>query len=461
MSFRVHPRSASRAVAALALMLSLALLSPGMAHAFQVFRHSSMTAEVLGRQGVSGNTLKMILQGTRWPDLNQCRSGCYCPEIVFYCDPSPSLVNYFSPFHFDNNKLFEGREHVEFYMNWARDGLAGPIPTTDAEREQVGKSFLRFGIALHAIQDFYAHSTWVENNRDLVRIGGRIDSAPLWNGEDHWGTGTTDVAGVTVAGVQTGYERLPTPPGSVSHAALNKDHANTTQGQIAVNRIFPFGLIGTYYEIASGQNGASGGSYRDLGLAPRHTIHAWQCLSAGCAIYQLPPVAPVPAGRDSEPTAARAALDVASLMAWANSDPGMGQLATYMDSVWTAAVQDSPQAFPAELFDPDGWPLPATTSVDDLIGPEARLLSPAWPNPTRGHVSIRFRLPRAGHVSLEMFDPAGRRVATLLDRHMEPGWKDVVWDGAHGSSEATPTGSYLCRLRAGDRTETCRVSLIR
>lgn len=102
-----------------------------------------------------------------------------------------------------------------------------------------------------------------------------------------------------------------------------------------------------------------------------------------------------------------------------------------------------------------------TTSVDDLLGPEARLLSPAWPNPSRGHVSIRFRLPRAGRVTLEMFDAAGRRVATLLDRHMEPGWKDVVWDGAHGSSEPVPTGSYVCRLRAGDRTESCRVSLLR
>ncbi len=455
MPLRAHVSFARRSVAALAAAISLIALAPRPSQAFQVFRHSSMTAEVLGRQGVTGNTLKMILQGVRWPDISQCRSGCYCPEIVFYCDPSASLVNYFSPFHFDNNKLFEGREHVEFYMGWARDSLGGPNPTTDAGRKRVGEAFVRFGIALHAIQDFYAHSTWVENNRDLVRIGGRIDSAPIWNGEDNWGTGSTVVGGVTVAGVQTGFERLPTPPGSVSHAALNKDHANTAQGQITVNRIFPATLIGTYYEIASGQNGPSGGSYRDLGLAPRHTIHAWQCLQAGCAIYQQPPIAPTPPARST------AALDVASLMAWANADPGMGAIASYMDSVWTAAVQDSPQAFPAELFDPNGWPLPATASVDDLIGPEARLLAPAWPNPSRGHVAIRFRLPHAVRVTLEMFDSAGRRVATLLDRDMEAGWKDVVWDGAHGSSEAVPTGSYLCRLRAGERTESCRVSLIR
>lgn len=442
-------------------LVLLTLLQIAPAHAFQVWRHSSMTTEVLGRQGVNGNVLSLIAQGARRPDINQCVAGCYCPEIVFYCDPSPGLVTYFSQFHYDNNQLAEGRAHVEIYMSMARDRLNVPPPTTEAGRREVGLGWIYFGVALHAIQDFYAHSTWVENNRDLVRIGGRIDSAPLWNGEDNWGTGSTVVGGVTVAGVQTGYERLPTPPGSVTHGALNKDHANTAQGQIAVNRIFPFGLIGTYYEIASGQNGASGGSYKDTGLAPRHTIKAWQCLQPGCAVYQLPEVAANEAASPARVARPFHAQDFAAILAFTNSDPGMTAAATFMDSVWNTADQDSPQTFPAYLFDEEGWPLPQSTSVEDVVGPVASSLDRVWPNPSRGHVSIRFRLPRAQHVTLDVFDTAGRKVATLVDHAMEPGWKEVVWDGARGTDRTLPSGSYLCRLSTAGRVETCRVSLLR
>ena len=444
-----------------ALLLALALSIAVPSHAFQVWRHSSMTGEVLARQGVGGNVLSLIQQGSRRPDINQCVSGCYCPEIIFYCDPSPSLVTYFSQFHYDNNQLAEGRAHVEIYMSLARDRIFNPVtPTTPEARRELGLGWIYFGVALHAIQDFYAHSTWVENNRDLVRIGGRIDSAPLWNGEDNWGTGSTVVGGVTVSGVQTGYERLPTPPGSVSHGALNKDHANTAQGQITVNRIFPAGLIGTYYEIASGQNGPSGGSYKDTGLAPRHTIKAWQCLQSGCAIYQLPEATEGPA-RLPRPASSTRVQDFAAAIAFTNSDAEMGDAAAFMDSVWAAADRDSPQAFPAHLFDDEGWPLPATTSIDDVVGPVASMLDRAWPNPSAGHVSIRFRLPRTQPVKLQVLDAAGRLVATLVDGTLEPGWKEVVWDGARGTDRVLPSGSYLCRLTTEGRAETCRVSLVR
>jgi len=300
----------------------------------------------------------------------------------------------------------------------------------------------------------------VELNHDFVSIGGRIDSAPMWNGEDNWGTGTANVAGIEVAGVQTGYERMSPPPGSVTHSQLNKDHANTPQGQKTVNRIFPFGLIGTYYEIASGQNGASGGSYKDTGLAPRHTIRAWQCLFLDCAIYQLPP-GPSATPASVAPARSAATMDIASTIAWVNSDPGMGAVAAFMDSIWAAADADSPSTYQYQLFDADGWPLPPNVSVTDLSRPVARVLDRAWPNPFAGHVSVRFYAPHAGHARLEVFDVSGRRLHTLVDQQLEPGWKDVIWDGKDASGRALPSGTYLCRLQAFGRSESCLLSLTR
>jgi|GEM_PF-5966469 len=460
------PRRAARPALALALALVPMLGVVRPVAAFEVLRHSNMTGEVLARQGVSGNVLSFIRQGVRWPDLTQCLAGCYCPAYlqVFCSDPDSNEVRQFSVSHFDNNMLSASRAHVELLMSLARSGLSGPgVPTDDAGRRAVGVALIFFGEALHAIQDFYAHSTWVELNRDLVRIGGRIESAPLWNGETTAGSGSATVGGVSVSGVQTGYVDLPVPDGSVTHAALNKDGPGTAQGQVAINRIFPFGLIGTYYEVASGQSGGSGAPYLDTGLAPRHTIKAWQCLASGCAIYNLPegpPAAPAgsAAGRGGE---GAAALDLAGLLAWVNADSGMTAAAARMDSLWEASDPDTPATFPRALFDADGWPLPSNVTAEDFVRPEARILDRAWPNPFRGRVSIRFYAPRAGHVRLDVFDLAGRRVHTLLDREVEPGWKDVLWSGHDAGGLALPSGAYLCRLEGFGRVESCRLSLVR
>lgn len=464
-TFPPRPRRAPAARALLAAIalpaaIALAAIVAAPAGAFEVFRHSALTGQVLARQGVAGNALGIIQQGVRWPDVNQCLTGCYCPAYlqVFCSDPDSNEVRQFSVWHFDNNMIPGSMANVELLMTLARSGLQGPPPTTAEGRRDLGVALLNFGKALHGIQDFYAHSTWIELNRDLIRIGGRIDSAPLWNGETTGGSGTADVGGVSVSGTQTGFVDLPVPAGSVTHDQLNKDSPGSTQGQIVVNRLFPGGRIGTYYEIASGQ--VNGGSYLDTGLAPRHTVRAWQCLASGCAIYNLPP-GPGAVSAAAAPAAPGVTLDLTSLLDWVNGDPEMGAAAALMESLWTASNPDSPSTFPRERFDADGWPLPENVSADDLVRPVARVLDRAWPNPFRGRIAIRFRAPTAGHVRLAVFDVAGRRVRTLVDREVAPGWKEVLWSGHDDAGAPLPNGTYLCRLEGFGRVESCRVSRVR
>lgn len=439
--------------------LSLLAAAPPASHAFEVLRHSNMTGEVLSRQGVSGNALSFIQQGVRWPDLTQCLSGCYCPAYlqIFCTDPDSNQVRQFSVSHYDNNMINESMNNVDLLMTLARSGLSRTTPpATDEERRAVGVAFMFFGEALHAIQDFYAHSTWIELNRDLIRIGGQIGSAPLWNGEQL--PGSVAVGGTTIQGTQTGFVDLPVPPGSVTHGQLNKDAPGTAQGSVVVNRIFPAGRIGSYYEIASGQVGGSFNSYQDAGLAPRHTVKAWQCLFAGCAIYDLPPAANASFEADRAGPPATTLLD---LVAWVNSDPAMTAAAHRMDSLWAASAADTPSTFPRELFDADGWPLPASVSVEDRVRPVARVLDGGWPNPFRGRTAIRFYAPRAGHVALEVFDLTGRRVHPLFAREVEPGWKEVWWSGTDAGGAPLPSGTYLCRLTGFGRVESCRLSLVK
>lgn len=84
-------------------------------------------------------------------------------------------------------------------------------------------------------------------------------------------------------------------------------------------------------------------------------------------------------------------------------------------------------------------------------GPDAVLMAPPFPNPARGRVSLRFALPTASRVNLDVFDAAGRRVARLLDGEVAAGWHIAEWGALANGSAA---GVYFARLTtpAGGRT---------
>lgn len=76
-------------------------------------------------------------------------------------------------------------------------------------------------------------------------------------------------------------------------------------------------------------------------------------------------------------------------------------------------------------------------------------LHPASPNPFERSAQIRFELPQASRVQLEIFDAQGRRVRTLTDRMFEPGEHVLLWDGSGTSGRRLGPGVYLVRMRAG------------
>ena len=76
----------------------------------------------------------------------------------------------------------------------------------------------------------------------------------------------------------------------------------------------------------------------------------------------------------------------------------------------------------------------------------------ARPNPFRTRATIRYALPGAADVRLDVFDVTGRRVATLVDGPRRAGWHEAAFDGT-----GLPAGLYLYRLQAGPDTATGRV----
>jgi YVTN family beta-propeller protein len=91
------------------------------------------------------------------------------------------------------------------------------------------------------------------------------------------------------------------------------------------------------------------------------------------------------------------------------------------------------------------------TPVGVELVPARLEFSPIWPSPSVGTARLRYGLPRAARVDLEVFDVQGRRLATLVAGDQPPGWHDVIWDGRTDAGGRAGAGLYFARLRAEGR----------
>jgi len=93
--------------------------------------------------------------------------------------------------------------------------------------------------------------------------------------------------------------------------------------------------------------------------------------------------------------------------------------------------------------------------------PTAYRVYQSYPNPFNPMCTIRYDIPRAGKVSLRVFDVSGSLVRTLVDNWRESGTYIEVWDGRADDASALPSGVYLYRLEAGDLVATRKIVLLR
>jgi hypothetical protein len=112
------------------------------------------------------------------------------------------------------------------------------------------------------------------------------------------------------------------------------------------------------------------------------------------------------------------------------------------------------------LVDAPCLPLSAVTDERDL--PQAVVLDGNVPNPFNPTTTLRFQLPRAAQVNLEILDVSGRRVRRLVAGETYPaGRHEVVWRGRDDSGRTVAAGAYLSRLRADGDVLTGRLLLLK
>jgi aminopeptidase N len=104
----------------------------------------------------------------------------------------------------------------------------------------------------------------------------------------------------------------------------------------------------------------------------------------------------------------------------------------------------------------------APVAVDGPPAPPARLeLALARPNPFDASTALRFSLPRAGAVRIEVLDPQGRRVRGLYAGSLDAGPHDVAWNGLDEQGNRVAMGIYWVRVAAGAESATRKVVRIR
>jgi hypothetical protein len=106
-------------------------------------------------------------------------------------------------------------------------------------------------------------------------------------------------------------------------------------------------------------------------------------------------------------------------------------------------------------------PACSPSSVEE-VGTLTRRDLAGVPNPFNPKTTIRYTLPASGLVRLEIVDPSGRIVRTLVDQvTMSAGTQQTVWDGKDDAGRPAGTGTYFARLRTAEGAVSTKLVLLK
>jgi len=131
-----------------------------------------------------------------------------------------------------------------------------------------------------------------------------------------------------------------------------------------------------------------------------------------------------------------------------------GKVYTFIDET---AAPNQVHRYQLRSVDYDGTihDCPLTVEVN-LDVPDTYSLMQNYPNPFNPETTLRYQLPEASSVKLEVYDVLGRKVATLVDAKQEAGRYTVRFNAA---AYGLASGIYFYRLSAGKFVETKKMLL--
>lgn len=160
------------------------------------------------------------------PYIGQLRKALYVQDIWHQFE---------SRAHFDNCH-FEGAQAYLASLIEEAGGHADAVLAArskgdaDAAAASAKDAFFALGQALHAVQDFYAHSNYVELQAPKAKQAGDIPVIAPWRKSDQEKIAALRKAGLVSGYVYWGFPQ-DCPAGTISHHDLAKDSADTVSGK--------------------------------------------------------------------------------------------------------------------------------------------------------------------------------------------------------------------------------------
>lgn len=152
-----------------------------------------------------------------------------------------SLHQFESKAHFDNCDFDDATQYLDQLLadvdaNVKRAVQAKASGNQDAAQGAVKNAFFSLGQALHGVQDFYAHSNYVEISVKNARSFADLSILSAWTPEGKKSIGDLRGKGLISGFVFWGLPQK-CPSGTLSHSALAKDNAGTRSGAVKIARL--------------------------------------------------------------------------------------------------------------------------------------------------------------------------------------------------------------------------------
>ena len=84
-----------------------------------------------------------------------------------------------------------------------------------------------------------------------------------------------------------------------------------------------------------------------------------------------------------------------------------------------------------------------------------------YPNPFNPTTKIEFNMPKAGHLTLKIYNVRGELVKTLIDEARAAGADHVMWDGTNSQGSNVSSGVYFYEARTAGEVQVSKMALVK